>query len=105
MGEAVATTRVHAIPRTSLAVLAVPAAVLALLLAEALALPTAWLPLDEGAIVDRARGLPGAISGPLYPLLLAPLAHHASGRTLLAGARIFNALCWTAILVPAYRLA
>jgi len=104
MAESVAVPGSAAASR-ALAFAVVPVAVFGVLLAEALALPTAWLPLDEAAGVERARGLSGAITGPLYPLLLAPLARHASAHALLAGARSFDVLVWTAVLAPAYALA
>src|SRR4051794_8522711 len=104
MAEGVAVTSAAASSRT-LGYVLLPALVLGALLTEALVLPAAWMPLDEAAVAERARGLPGAISGPLYPLLLAPLARHVGGSTLLVGGRIFGAVCWTAVLLPAYLLA
>src|SRR4051812_15950366 len=104
MAEGVAVTSAAASSRT-LGYVLLPALVLGALLTEALVLPAAWMPLDEAAVAKRARGLPGAISGPLYPLLLAPLARHVGGSTLLVGGRIFGAVCWTAVLLPAYLLA
>jgi hypothetical protein len=104
MAERVAAPHLAATSGTSRYLL-VPGLVLGALLAEALILPTGWLPLDEAAAVERARGLPGAMTGPLYPLLLAPLARHASAQPLLVGGRVLGAVCWTALLVPAYALA
>jgi len=104
MADGVAATRPVATSGT-VALLLVPAFVLGILLAEALVLSTGWLPLEEAVAVERARGLPAAMTGPLYPLLLAPLARRTDAHALLIGGRILGAVCWTAMLVPAYALA
>jgi hypothetical protein len=90
--------------RSRLALAAVPVVLAGLLLAEALALPTAWLPLDEAAVVGRARGAAGGLSGPLLPFLLSPFGHSASG-TLVDAGRVLGAVCWAALFVPTYALA
>jgi hypothetical protein len=104
MADGVAVTPSAASSR-ALGYVLVPAVVVTALLVEALVLPTAWLPLDGAAVAERARGLPGAITGPLYPLLLAPVARHTGTSSLLAAAAVLGALCWTAVLGPAYLLA
>jgi hypothetical protein len=108
MAETVARTadRLGSLP--AVLTIGAPLAVAAFLVAEAVALPAAWLPLEEAATVLRARGLDelgGREVGPLYPLLLAPLE-----RTLSAGAfyevvRIAGALLWAAAFVPALAIA
>ena len=90
--------------RSRLVLAAVPVVLAGLLLAEALALPTAWLPLDEAAVVGRARGAEGGLSGPLLPFLLSPFAHSAGGTIMDAG-RVLGAVCWAALFVPTYALA
>jgi hypothetical protein len=99
-----ADTVVATADRSRLLVVAVPVALAVLLLAESLALPTAWLPLDEAAIAVRARSSGGGLSGPLYPFLLSPFAH-VSGAALLEVGRVVGALCWTGLFAPAYALA
>jgi hypothetical protein len=90
--------------RARLALVAVPLVLGGLLLAEALAFPAAWLPLDEAAVVGRARGAAGGLSGPLLPFLLSPFGH-AAGGTLLDAGRALGVVCWAALFVPTYFLA
>jgi hypothetical protein len=82
-------------------------ALVALLVAEGL-LPAAWLPLEEAAVAEQARGEPAApgttVSG-LYPLLVNPLASSFSGETLVGAARLLNACLWAGLAVPTFLLA
>jgi hypothetical protein len=94
-----------AVPSRSRTLVAVVPVVLAgLLVVEALALPTAWLPFDEAAVAARARGSGGGLTGPLLPFLLSPFAH-ASGAVLLDAGRILGASCWAGLFFPTYALA
>jgi hypothetical protein len=83
------------------------AGVTAVLVVEALALPTAWLPLDEAAALVHARGGDAGASGigVLYPALLAPAARTLSAPAAYRFAQALSALLWALAAVPSYFLA
>ncbi len=79
----------------------------ALLAVESLFLDAAWLPLDEAAVIEAARG--GAAfteppAGPLLSWLLRPLRGSATA-DLYGLAQALSLLAWAALAVPAYLLA
>jgi hypothetical protein len=84
------------------------AAVGMLLFAQAVTLPTAWLPLEEAPVLARARGDqgPGSLSaGLVYPALVAPAARTLSASVAHRLAQALSAALWAAIALPAYMLA
>ncbi len=79
----------------------------ALLTVESLGLRAAWLPLDEAAVVERARGgtaFTEPLAGPLLPWLLRPV-RGAAPDDLYGLAQALSVLCWAVLVVPAYLLA
>ena len=93
-------------PATGLGIGLTGLAVVALVV-EASLLPAAWLPVQEAATIDQARGgstLFTAPAGVLFGALLAPFASfgpdvlHAVGQAL-------SVVCWSALAVPVYVLA
>jgi hypothetical protein len=79
-----------------------------LLFAQAVTLPTAWLPLEEAPVLAGARGdeSPGSLSaGLLYPALVAPAARTLSAFAAHRLAQALSAALWAAIALPAYLLA
>jgi hypothetical protein len=93
--------------RPAAPVAALVAAIALLLMAEALAIPGSWLPLDEAGTAVRARDSTAAdhVSGPLTPALLAPAAGALAADAFLWLGRSLSMLCWAALAVPAYLLA
>ena len=92
-------------PRTVLVV--ATAALVALIVAEGL-LPAAWLPIEEAAIAEEARGepaAPGTAVAGLYPRLVGPLASNLDGESFLTIVRLLNALLWVGLAVPTFLLA
>jgi 4-amino-4-deoxy-L-arabinose transferase-like glycosyltransferase len=79
----------------------------ALLMVEGAVLPTAWLPVEEAAALQRARGgsAPTPSVGLLYPVLLSPAARWLSATAAYDFARALSAVLWAATAVPAYWLA
>ncbi|MEX2211328.1 MAG: glycosyltransferase family 39 protein [Gaiellaceae bacterium] len=77
------------------------------LFAEGTALASAWLPVEEAAAIERARGGGTAESAGsvLYPLVLAPVARTLSASAAYEVARALSALLWAAMAVPAFLLA
>ena len=95
-------------PRHLIFLGAIVVAAAGLLLLEGAVLPSAWLPVEEAATLQRARGggtadIPSA--GLLYPALLAPAARWLSAATAYDFARALSAVLWAAIAIPAYWLA
>ena len=78
-----------------------------MLFLEGRGLPTAWLPSDEAAVAEQARGgvsfVPTIAS--LYPLLLRPAAGLLAGGSLLEVGRAMSFVFWVSVAVPAYLLA
>ena len=95
-------------PRHLIFLGAIVVAAAGLLLLEGAVLPSAWLPVEEAATLQRARG-GGAADIPsvglLYPALLAPAARWLPAATAYDFARALSAVLWAAIAIPAYWLA
>jgi hypothetical protein len=91
--------------RAALAALVVAFALL--FFAEGAALPTAWLPVEEAAVLAHARGgeAAHASTGVLYPALLAPAARSLSPPAAHRFAKALSAVLWALIAIPAYLLA
>lgn len=93
--------------RTRLGLALGAASLVALLVAEG-QLSAAWLPLEEAAVAEQARGelpAPGTAVAGLYPLLVGPLANGLPGDTLLSATRLLNACLWAGLAVPTFLLA
>lgn len=93
--------------RTGAALAIAVAALVGLLVAEGL-LPAAWLPLEEAAVAEQARGeptAPGTASAGLYPVLVGVVADRVDGDVLLGAARVLNALLWTGVALATFVLA
>jgi hypothetical protein len=91
--------------RAALGVLVVAFALL--FFAEGDALPTAWLPVEEAAVLAHARGGGSAESarGILYPAVLAPAAHSLSPSAAYRFGKALSAALWALLAIPAYFLA
>jgi hypothetical protein len=88
----------------ALAAVAVAAALL--LISEASLLPSAWLPVEEAATMQSARGGASAPSaGVLLPVLLAPAARTLSPSAAYDAARALSGALWALAAAPAYVLA
>ena len=74
---------------------------------EGTVLPTAWLPIEESAALERARGAGSVQSagGILYPVVLAPAARSLSPSAAHRFAKALSALLWALAAIPAYFLA
>jgi hypothetical protein len=93
--------------RTGIALAIAMAALAGLLIAEGL-LPAAWLPLEEAAVAEQARGeplAPGTASAGVYPVLVGVVADRVDGETLLGAARLLNALLWVGVAAATFVLA
>ncbi|MGH3105015.1 MAG: hypothetical protein ACRDN6_13055, partial [Gaiellaceae bacterium] len=93
-------------PRIAVALVFV--AIASLLVVEGAGLESAWLPLEEAAIAEQARGGASVVetrAATLYPLLLRPVAGRIEGDGLVELVRKLNALLWAALVFPAYALA
>jgi hypothetical protein len=86
---------------------ALVAAFALLLFAEGSALPTAWLPVEEAAVLVHARGGGGthSDSGILYPAVLAPAARSLSPPAAQRFAKALSALLWALAAIPSFLLA
>lgn len=86
---------------------ALVAAFALLFFAEGVALPTAWLPIEEAAVLVHARGGGGthSSSGILYPVLVSPVARSVSPPAAFGFARALSAVLWALAVIPAYLLA
>lgn len=77
-----------------------------LFFAEGAALPTAWLPVEEAATLQHARGGGSAqASDVLYPAVLAPAARSLSPSAAHKFAKALSAALWALVAIPAYLLA
>jgi hypothetical protein len=78
-----------------------------LFFAEGAALPTAWLPIEEAAVLVHARDGGGTHSGSgiLYPAVLAPVARSVSPPSAYRFAKALSAVLWALVAIPAYLLA
>src|SRR6266545_1852927 len=83
------------------------AALALLFFAEGAALPTAWLPIEEAASLQHARGGGSAQSAGslLYPAVLAPAARSLSTTSAYRFAQALSAVLWALTAIPAYLLA
>src|SRR6266508_2134898 len=83
------------------------AALALLFFAEGAALPTAWLPIEEAASLQHARGGGSAQSAGslLYPAVLAPAARSLSTTSAYRFAQALSAVLWALTAIPAYFLA
>lgn len=74
---------------------------------EGAALPDAWLPVEEAAALQHARGDESAqpSNGVLYPLLLAPAARSLSPSGAHRFAKAVSAVLWALTAIPAFLLA
>jgi hypothetical protein len=92
--------------RPRLAAPAVALVLAAVLVAEGIALDTAWHS-EEASIAEQARGGPSFVprSSTAYPLVLRPLAAPLEGGWLLWIGRGFAAVAWAAMAMPTYLLA
>ena len=91
--------------RAALGVLVVAFALL--FFAEGTALPTAWLPIEEAAVLAQARGGENAKSSHsvLYPAVLAPAARSLSPPAAYRFGKALSAALWALLVIPAYLLA
>jgi hypothetical protein len=78
-----------------------------LFFAEGAALPTAWLPVEEAAVLVHARGGGGthSSSGILYPAVLAPAARSLSPPAAHRFAKALSAVLWALAAIPCFLLA
>jgi hypothetical protein len=93
--------------RTGVALGLAAVVLVALLVAEGL-LPAAWMPLEEAAVAEQARGepvAPGTAVAGLYPVLVGLIADRIDGDALVNAARLLNALLWAGVAVPTFVLA